>query len=65
MLPKIITGGLIALAGAAGFVFMTNAKLTEAQDALASAEKQVKSLTSQADGVSKAEANYTENFQRF
>ena len=65
MLPKIIAGGLIALAGAAGFVFMTNSKLAEAEKALSDANRDLKAFSTHADAVSKAEANYTENFQRF
>lgn len=65
MLPKIITGGLIALAGAAGFVFMTNAELAEAEKALTDANRDLKALTTQADAVSKAEAAYNESLARF
>ena len=65
MLPKIIAGGLIALAGAAGFVFMTNSKLAEAEKALSDANRDLKTLSTQADAVSKAEAAYNENLSRF
>lgn len=65
MLPKIITGGIVAVLGACGFIFLTNSELKKAEQELQTATKQVKELETHSCAVAKAETNYNEKFAEF
>lgn len=65
MLPKIITGGIVAVLGACGFIFLTNSELKKAEQELQTATKQVKELETHSSAVAKAETNYNEKFAEF
>ncbi len=65
MLPKIITGGIVAVLGACGFIFLTNSELKKAEQELQTATKQVKELETHSSAVAKAETNYNEKYAEF